>query len=93
MILIIRIDVKPVKLKEFRQVMESMVLQSKSEQVSVYQRMDEERAFYLVRHLESKENLDEFLAGEKFELLMGAAKVLGEKVNVLKASRIETLDF
>ncbi len=91
MILMICVEVKQPKLKEFMQVMDTMMQPSGSGGVSVYQRIDKENVFCLLKDWESRERLDEFLDSEKLKFIVGAANVLGETVRIIKADQVEEL--
>ncbi len=85
------VEVKQPKLKEFMQVVDTMMLPSGSGGMSVYQRIDKENAFYLLKDLESREKFDQFMDSEEFELILGATNVLSETVRIITGNEVEDL--
>ena len=57
---------------------------------SVYQDFDEELAFCIVAEWETHEAMQKHFLTQKFEVLIGAAKVLGETFEMIMAEVLES---
>jgi quinol monooxygenase YgiN len=80
------VKVRPEKQEEFLQAMGSLnsgrEIQKGLRKSTLYQQTDDQTSFSLIYEWESQENLDRYLGGEKFKVLLGALKVLGEKSEI-----------
>ena len=80
------VKVKPEKHEEFLQVMRSLnadqEIQEGLRKSTLYQEIDDQTGFSLIYEWETQEDLDRYLDAEKFRVLLGALKVLGEKSEI-----------
>ena len=60
---------------------------------SVYQDFDEEHAFCIVADWETHETIQKHFKTQKFEVLIGAARVLGDTFEMSMAEILELEDF
>ena len=60
---------------------------------SVYQDFDEEHAFCIVAEWQTHEAMQKHFLTQKFKVLIGAARVLGEKFEMMTAEVLESGDF
>jgi quinol monooxygenase YgiN len=58
----------------------------------VYQDVDEEHAFCIVAEWETREAMQEHFLTQRFQVLIGAAKVLGETFEIIIADVLESGD-
>jgi quinol monooxygenase YgiN len=59
----------------------------------VYQDLDDEHAFCIVADWETDEAMQKHFQTQKFEVLIGAARVLGEAFDMIMAEVLESKDF
>jgi len=80
---------KKYKIDEFVDSMCSLLPEFRKENgcldCSVYQDFDEDHAFYIVTEWETDEAMQQHFMSQKFEVLIGAAKVLGETFEMIMA--------
>jgi quinol monooxygenase YgiN len=85
----IRIAIKEHKIDEFVDSLLSLVSGFRKEKgcldYCVYQDIDKEHAFCIVAEWETKEAMQEHFLTKKFDVMIGAAKVLGEKFEMMMA--------
>ena len=60
---------------------------------SVYQDFDKEHAFCIVAEWETDEAMQKHFLTQKFEVLIGAARVLGETFEMIMAEVLKSGDF
>lgn len=80
------VKVKPEKREEFLQAVRSLnndrERQKGLRKFTLHQEIDDPTGFSLIHEWETREDLDRYLGGEKFRVLRGALKVLGEKSEI-----------
>ncbi|MGZ3614753.1 MAG: antibiotic biosynthesis monooxygenase family protein [Thermodesulfobacteriota bacterium] len=80
------VKVKPEKQEEFLQVMRSLntdqEIQEGLRKSILHQEIDDQTGFSLIYEWETQKDLDRYLGAEKFMVLLGALKVLGEKSEI-----------
>lgn len=80
------VKVKPEKREEFLQAVRSLngdrEKQEGLRKFTLYQENDDPTGFSLIYEWEAKEDLGRYLGAEKFKVLLGALKVLGEKSEI-----------
>ena len=93
----IKIVVKKYKIEEFVDSLRSLLSGFRKEKgcvdCSVYQDFDEEHAFCIVAAWETHETMQQHFLTQKFEVLIGAARVLGETFDMIVAAVLESEDF
>jgi quinol monooxygenase YgiN len=93
----IKIVIQKYKIDEFVDSLSSLVCGFRKEngclEYSVYQDLDEEHAFCIVAEWETDEAMQEHFLTQKFEVLIGAARVLGETYEMIMAEVLESEDF
>jgi len=90
----IKIVVKKYKIDEFVDSLRSLLSGFRKEKgcvdCCVYQDFDEEHAFCIVARWETHEAMHEHFLTQKFEVLIGAARVLGETFEMIMAEVLES---
>jgi quinol monooxygenase YgiN len=90
----IKIMIKEYKIDEFVDSLRSLVAGIRIEtgclDYSVYQNLDEEHAFCIVADWETHEAMQQHFKTQKFEVLVGAARVLGETFEMVMAEILQT---
>jgi quinol monooxygenase YgiN len=85
----IKIVIKKYKIDEFVDSMRSLLPEFRKEngclECSMYQDFDEKHAFCIVTDWETREAMQKHFKTQKFEVLIGAAKVLGETFEMIMA--------
>jgi len=81
------VKVRPEKREEFLQAMRSLSSAREKQKGGLrksilYQEIDDQTGFSLVYEWETKEDLERYLGGEQFRVLLGALKVLGERSEI-----------
>ena len=80
------VKVKPEKQEEFLQIIRFLntdqEIQEGLRKSTLYQEIDDQTGFSLIYEWETQEDLDRYLDAEKFRVLLGALKVLGEKSEI-----------
>lgn len=80
------VKVRPEKQEEFLQAIGSLnsdrEIQEGLRKSTLYQETGDKTGFSLIYEWDSQEHLDRYLGGEKFRVLLGALKVLGEKSEI-----------
>jgi len=93
----IKIVIQEYKIDEFIDNLRTLVSGFRKEKgcldYSVYQEFDEEHAFCIVAEWETHEAMQEHFLTQKFEVLIGAARVLGETFEMIMAEVLESEDF
>ena len=93
----IKIVVKKYKIDEFVDSMHSLVSGFRKEKgcldYCVYQDLDEEHALCIVAEWETDEAMQKHFLTPKFEVFIGAARVLGETFDMIMAEVLESEDF
>jgi len=90
----IKIIIKEYKIDEFVDSLRTLVSGFRKEKgcldYSVYQDFDEEHAFCIVSKWATDEDMQKHFLTQKFEVLIGAAKVLGETFEMMIAEVSES---
>ncbi len=93
----IKIVIQEYKIDEFVDSLRTLVSGFRKEKgcldYSVYQDFDEERAFCIVSDWETHKAMQKHFLTQKFEVLLGAAKVLGETFEMMIAEVLKSGDF
>jgi quinol monooxygenase YgiN len=93
----IKIVIQEYKIDEFVDSLRSLVAGFRKENgcldYCVYQDCDEEHAFCIVADWETDEALQKHFRTQKFEVLIGAARVLGGTFEMIMAKNIKTGGF
>ena len=93
----IKIVVKKYKIDEFVDSLSSLLSGFRKEKgcldYCVYQDFDEEHAFCIVAKWETHEAMQKHFLTQKFEVLIGAARVLGETFEMIMAEVLESEGF
>jgi quinol monooxygenase YgiN len=93
----IKIVIQEYKTDEFVDSMHSLVSGFRKEKgcldYCVYQDLDEEHAFCIVAEWETDEAMQKHFLTPKFEVLIGAARVLGDTFEMSIAEVLESGDF
>ena len=93
----IKIVMKKYKIDEFVDFLRSLLSGFRKEKgcldCSVYQDFDEEHSFCIVAEWETDEAMQQHFKTQKFEVLIGAARVLGETFEMMMAEVLESEDF
>jgi quinol monooxygenase YgiN len=93
----IKIIIKEYKSDEFVDSLRSLVAGFRKENgcldYCVYQDCEEEHAFCIVAKWETHEAMEKHFRTQKFEVLIGAARVLGETVEMIMAEILKTGGF
>ena len=93
----IKIVIQEYKTDEFVDSLRSLVSGFRKEKgcldCSVYKDLDEEHAFCIVAEWETDEAMQQHFLTQKFEVLIGAARVLGETFEMMIAEALEPKDF
>jgi len=89
----IKIVVKKYKIDEFVDFLRSLLSIFRKEKgcvdYSVYQDLDEEHAYCIVAKWETHEAMQKHFLTQKYEVLIGAARVLGERFDMSIAEVVE----
>jgi quinol monooxygenase YgiN len=92
-----KIVIKKYKIDEFVDFLHSLLSGLNKEKgcvdCSVYKDLDEEHAYCIVAKWETHEAMQEHFLTQKFEVLIGAARVLGETFEMIMAEVLESGDF
>ena len=90
----IKIVMKKYKIDEFVDFLHSLLPGLHKEKgcvdCSVYQDLDEQHAYCIVAKWETHEAMQKHFLTQKFEVLIGAAKVLGETFEMIMAEVLES---
>jgi len=82
----VHVKVIPQKEKEFLQTMESLKREGKSlrglRSIHIFQDVEDQTCFSLIKEWESDEDLKNYLKGENFTILLGAMEVLCESSEI-----------
>ncbi len=93
----IKIFIKEYKIDEFVDSMRSLVSGFHKEKgcldCCVYQDLDEENAFCIVAEWQTHEAMQQHFLTQKFQVLIGAARVLGATFEMIMAEVLESEDF
>jgi len=93
----IKIVIQEYKIDEFVDSMHSLVSGFRKEKgcldYCVYQDFDRELAFCIVAEWETHEAMQQHFLTQKFEVLIGSARVLGETFEMMMAEVLESEDF
>jgi quinol monooxygenase YgiN len=93
----IKIIVKKYKIDEFVDSLRSLLSGFRKEKgcvdCCVYQDLDEEHAYCVVAEWETHEAMQKHFLTQKFEVLIGAAKVLGETFEMIMTEVLESRGF
>jgi quinol monooxygenase YgiN len=93
----IKIVIQEYKTDEFVDSLRSLVSGFRKEigclDYRVYQDLDEEHAFCIVAEWETHEAIQKHFLTQKFQVLIGAARVLGETFEMIMAEVLESGDF
>jgi quinol monooxygenase YgiN len=93
----INIVVKKYKIDEFVDSLRSLLSGFRKEKgcvdCCVYQDFDEEHTFCIVAEWETHEAMQQHFLTQKFEVLVGAARVLGETFEMIMAEVLESGGF
>ena len=93
----IKIVVKEYKIDEFVDSLRSLLSGFRKEKgcvdCSVCQDFDEEHEFCIVAEWETDEAMQKHFLTQNFEVLIGAARVLGETFDMIMAEVLESEDF
>jgi quinol monooxygenase YgiN len=93
----IKIVIQKYKIDEFVDSLRSLVAGFRKENgcldYCVYQDCDEEHAFCIVAEWETEEAMQKHFRTQKFEVLIGAARVLGETFEMIMAKNLKTGGF
>ena len=93
----IKIVVKQYKVDEFVDSLRALLPEFRKEKgcldYCVYKDLDEEQAFCIVAEWETYEAMQKHFLTQKFEVLIGAARVLGETFDIIMAEVLELEDF
>jgi quinol monooxygenase YgiN len=93
----IKIAVKKYKIDEFVDSLHALVAGVRTEtgclDYSVYQNLDEKHAFCIVAVWETHEAMQQHFKTQEFEVLVGAARVLGETFEMIIAKILKTRSF
>ncbi len=93
----IKIVIQEYKIDEFIDSLRSLVSGFRKEKgcldYCVYQDLDEEHALCIVAEWETDEAMQKHFLTQKFEVLIGAARVLGETFDMIMAEVLESEDF
>ena len=93
----IKIVIQEYKIDEFVDSLRSLVSGFRKENgcldCSVYQDLDEEHAYCIVAEWETDEAMQQHFLTQKFEVLIGAARVLGETFEMMMAEVLEPGGF
>lgn len=80
------VKVKPEKREEFLQAMRTLNSDREKQEglrkFTLYQEVDDQTRFRLIYEWETEEDCKRYLSAEKFRVLLGALKVLGEKSEI-----------
>ena len=92
-----RIVIQEYKIDEFVDFLRSLLPGLHKEKgcvdCSVYQNLDEQHAYCIVAKWETHEAMQEHFLTQKFEVLIGAARVLGDTFEMSMAEILELEDF
>ena len=89
----IQIEIKPYKMDEFVNSMRSLLRGVRKEKgcldFNVYQDSDKEKTYIVVGEWKTRQAMEKHFQTQEFELLIGAAKVLGETfvMNIAEVSK------
>ena len=90
----IKIVIQEYKIDEFVDFLRSLLSGFRKEKgcvdCSVYRDLDEEHAYCVVAEWETHEAMQKHFLTQKFEVLIGAAKVLGETFEMIMAEVLES---
>jgi quinol monooxygenase YgiN len=93
----IKIVIKEYKIDEFVDSLRSLASGFRKENgcldYSVYRDLDGEHAFCIIAEWETHETMQQHFLTQKFEVLIGAARVLGETFEMMMAEVLESGDF
>jgi quinol monooxygenase YgiN len=93
----IKIVVKKYKTDEFVNFLRSLLYGFRKEKgcvdCSVYKDLNEEHAYCIVAEWETHEAMQKHFRTQKFEVLIGAARVLGERFEMMMAEIFKTGGF
>ena len=93
----IKIVIQEYKIDEFVDSLPSLLSGFRKEigclDYRVYQDLDEEHAFCIVAEWETDEAMQKHFLTQKFQVLIGAARVLGEKFEMMIAEVLKSGDF
>ncbi len=93
----IKIVIQEYKTDEFVDSLRSLVSGCRKEKgcldYNVYQDFDRELAFCIVAEWETHETMQQHFLTQKFEVLIGSARVLGESFEMMMAEVLESGDF
>ena len=93
----IKIVIQKYKIDEFVDSLGTLVSGFRKEKgcldYCVYKDIDEEHAFCIVAYWETHETIQKHFKTQKFEVLIGAARVLGETFEMSMAEILELEDF
>jgi quinol monooxygenase YgiN len=93
----IKIVIKEYKIDEFVDSLRTLVSGFRKEKgcldYCVYQDLDEEHAFCIAAEWETDEAMRKHFLTQKFEVLIGAARVLGATYDMIMAEVLESEDF
>ena len=90
----IKIVIQEYKIDEFVDFLRSLLSGFRKEKgcldCNVYKDLDEEHAYCIVAEWETHETMQKHFLTQKFEVLIGAARVLGEKFEMIVAEVLES---
>jgi quinol monooxygenase YgiN len=93
----IKIVIQEYKIDEFVHSLRTLVSGFRKEKgcldYCMYQDLDEEHAFCIVAEWETDKAMQKHFLTQKFEVLIGAARVLGETFDMIMAEVLESEDF
>ena len=93
----IKIVIQEYKIDEFVDFLRSLLSGFRKEKgcldYSMYQDFDKEHAFCIVAEWETHEAMQKHFLTQKFEVLIGAARVLGETFEMIMAEVLESEGF
>ena len=93
----IKIVIQEYKIDEFVDFLRSLLSGFRKEKgcvhCSVYKDLDEEHAYCIVAEWETQEAMQQHFLTQKFEVLIGAARVLGETFEMIMAEVLESGGF
>ena len=91
-----KIVIKEYKIDEFVDFLRSLLSGFRKEKgcvdCSVYEDLDEEYAYCIVAEWETREAMQKHFLTQRFQVLIGAAKVLGETFEIIIAEVLESGD-
>jgi quinol monooxygenase YgiN len=93
----IKIVIQEYKIDEFVDFLRSLLSKFRKDKgcvdCSVYKDLDAEHAYCIVAEWETQEAMQKHFLTQKYEVLIGAAKVLGEKFEMIVAEVVESEGF